>query len=102
MGCRDILLTFSVALLLISLFQIWLFREGQVRELSEDNQVGKDVNTLASKNKKDNVQRSRSALHVENTLRPFPMGVLPIRILNICIMYYIYIYIYIYILYMCK
>jgi len=57
MGCRDILLTFSVALLLISLFQIWLFREGQVRELSEDNQVGKDVNTLASKNKKDNVQR---------------------------------------------
>nr|VDC97467.1 unnamed protein product [Brassica rapa] len=57
MGCRDILLTFSVALLLISLFQIWLFREGQVRELAEDNQVGKDVNTLASKNKKDNVQR---------------------------------------------
>ncbi|KAF3489328.1 hypothetical protein F2Q69_00054220 [Brassica cretica] len=57
MGWRDILLTFSVALLLISLFQTWLFREGQVRELSEDNQVGKDVNTLASKNKKDNVQR---------------------------------------------
>uniref|UniRef100_A0A1J3E4K6 CLAVATA3/ESR (CLE)-related protein 43 n=1 Tax=Noccaea caerulescens TaxID=107243 RepID=A0A1J3E4K6_NOCCA len=58
MGCRDILLTLSIALLLISLFQIWLFREGQVRELSEDNQVGKDGNTLASRNKKDDdVQR---------------------------------------------
>ncbi|XP_018488894.1 CLAVATA3/ESR (CLE)-related protein 43-like [Raphanus sativus] len=58
MGCRDILLTFSVALLLISLFQIWLFREGQLRERSEDSQVGKDGNTLASKNKKDDdVQR---------------------------------------------
>ncbi|ESQ34224.1 hypothetical protein EUTSA_v10009743mg [Eutrema salsugineum] len=53
MGCRDILMTFSVALLLISLFQIWLFREGHVRELSEDNHLGKDGNTLASKNKKD-------------------------------------------------
>uniref|UniRef100_A0A1J3JUT8 CLAVATA3/ESR (CLE)-related protein 43 n=1 Tax=Noccaea caerulescens TaxID=107243 RepID=A0A1J3JUT8_NOCCA len=58
MGCRDILLTLSIALLLISLFQIWLFREGQVRELSEDNQVGKVENTLASRNKKeDDVQR---------------------------------------------
>ncbi|EOA38707.1 hypothetical protein CARUB_v10010757mg [Capsella rubella] len=47
MGCRDILLTFSVALLLISLFQIWLFREGRtVPELSED-QLG------STKNKKD-------------------------------------------------
>ncbi|KAJ0235383.1 hypothetical protein HA466_0265690 [Hirschfeldia incana] len=36
---------------------IWLFREGQVRELSEDSQVGKDGNTLASKKKKDDVQR---------------------------------------------
>ncbi|XP_010477927.1 PREDICTED: CLAVATA3/ESR (CLE)-related protein 43-like [Camelina sativa] len=54
MGCRDILLTFSVALLLISLFQIWLFREGrQVPELSED-QLGKDRKALlASKNNKD-------------------------------------------------
>ncbi|KAF8095775.1 hypothetical protein N665_0323s0041 [Sinapis alba] len=58
MGCRDILLTFCVALLLISLFQIWLFREGQAQELSEgQDQVGKDGNTLASKNKKDDVQR---------------------------------------------
>ncbi|CAH8358476.1 unnamed protein product [Eruca vesicaria subsp. sativa] len=51
MGCRDVLLSFSVALLLISLFQIWLFREGQVRELAGDD------GTLASKNKKDNSQR---------------------------------------------
>ncbi|CAH2033939.1 unnamed protein product [Thlaspi arvense] len=58
MGCRDILLTFCVALLLISLFQIWLFREGQVRELSEEDQLRKDGSTLVSKNKKDdNVQR---------------------------------------------
>lgn len=61
MGCRDILLTFSVALLLISLFQIWLFREGrqQVPELSIDSQLRKDRSTLASKNKKDDddVQR---------------------------------------------
>ncbi|KAG7592984.1 hypothetical protein ISN45_Aa01g018260 [Arabidopsis thaliana x Arabidopsis arenosa] len=59
MGCRDILLTFSVALLLISLFQIWLFREGrQVPELSDD-QLGKDRNALlTSKDKKDDdVQR---------------------------------------------
>ncbi|CAF1928228.1 BnaC05g50720D [Brassica napus] len=59
MGCRDVLLTFSVALLLIFLFQVWLFREGQVRELSEDNHLGRDRNTLVSKNKKDDddVQR---------------------------------------------
>ncbi|KAG2269582.1 hypothetical protein Bca52824_064137 [Brassica carinata] len=58
MGCRDVLLTFSVALLLISLFHIWIFREGQVRELSEDNHLGRDRNTLVSKNKKeDDVQR---------------------------------------------
>ncbi|AEE30624.1 CLAVATA3/ESR (CLE)-related protein 43 [Arabidopsis thaliana] len=60
MGCRDILLTFSVALLLISLFQIWLFREGrQVPELSDD-QLGKDRNTLMTsknKNKNEDVQR---------------------------------------------
>ncbi|CAA7036381.1 unnamed protein product [Microthlaspi erraticum] len=54
MGCRDILLSFSIALLLISLFQIWLFREGP----SADNQLKKDGNTLASGNKKyDDVQR---------------------------------------------
>ncbi|KAG5378911.1 hypothetical protein IGI04_026753 [Brassica rapa subsp. trilocularis] len=70
MGCRDILLTFSVALLLISLFQIWLFREGQVRELAEDNQVGKDVNTLASKNKKDNVQRLFQRYFKDRSLAP--------------------------------
>ncbi|XP_033136304.1 CLAVATA3/ESR (CLE)-related protein 43 [Brassica rapa] len=59
MGCRDVLLTFYVALLLIFLFQVWLFREGQVRELSEDNHLGRDRNTLVSKNKKDDddVQR---------------------------------------------
>ncbi|CAN6887946.1 hypothetical protein Bca4012_071673 [Brassica carinata] len=59
MGCRDVLLTFSVALLLIFLFQVWLFREGQVRELSEDSHLGRDRNTLVSKNKKDDddVQR---------------------------------------------
>ncbi|VVA92487.1 unnamed protein product [Arabis nemorensis] len=58
MGCRDILLTFSVALLLISLFQIWLFRGGPVPQLSEDKQLGKDGNTLVFKNKKDiDVQR---------------------------------------------
>ncbi|XP_056864468.1 CLAVATA3/ESR (CLE)-related protein 43 [Raphanus sativus] len=59
MGCRDVLLTFSVALLLTSLFHIWLFRERQFRELSEDNQLGRERNTLVSKNKKDDddVQR---------------------------------------------
>ncbi|KAF8098165.1 hypothetical protein N665_0272s0031 [Sinapis alba] len=59
MGCRDVLLTFFVALLLIFLFQVWLFREGQVRELSEDNHLGRDRNTFVSKNKKDDddVQR---------------------------------------------
>ncbi|KAF2545988.1 hypothetical protein F2Q70_00020728 [Brassica cretica] len=38
---------------------VWLFREGQVRELSEDNHLGRDRNTLVSKNKKDDddVQR---------------------------------------------
>ncbi|CAH8307936.1 unnamed protein product [Eruca vesicaria subsp. sativa] len=59
MGCRDVLLTFSIALLLIFLFQIWPFREGQVRELSEDNILAKGGNTLVSNNKKDedDVQR---------------------------------------------
>ncbi|KAJ0257836.1 CLAVATA3/ESR [Hirschfeldia incana] len=59
MGCRDVRLTFSVALLLIFLFQVWLFREGQVRELSEDNHLGRDKNTLVSNKKKDDddVQR---------------------------------------------
>ncbi|CAN8291413.1 unnamed protein product [Cochlearia groenlandica] len=58
--CRDIMLTFSIALLLISLLQILLFHEGQqVKELSEVNQFVKDRNTLGSKNKKiddDDVQ----------------------------------------------